>query len=140
MSNPSNPSEQSPVVTFTCVNKTCVKYNRQFTADQMGYKKNGEMSNKCKQHFDLQSKIESTREPRERDYSAYEHTLERRLMKKEYRQENSDKCCEYSRTYRAKMLSNEQTAKEYRQKAAESLRKYRASQKEKEHNNETSGD
>ncbi len=51
--------EQTPVAMFTCVNKTCTKYNRQFTADQMGYKKNGDMSNKCKQHFDLQSKIES---------------------------------------------------------------------------------
>ncbi len=45
----SNPSEQSPVVTFTCV-----KYNRQFTADQMGYKKNGEMSISI---YNLKSKV-----------------------------------------------------------------------------------
>ncbi len=83
--------EQSQVATFTCVNKTCAKYNRQFTADQMGYKKNGEMSNKCKQHFDLQSKIESKREPRERDYSAYDSTPARQLSKSKFYEAHPEK-------------------------------------------------
>ena len=122
------PLESDSTQMYSCINNTCVKNQCKFTADKMGYRKNGEMSNKCKHHFDLQTAVEAKRPERERDYSTADPI--KLASKKVYRDAHPGKSTEYSRTYRAKKLTNVDTAVEFRANEAKKQREYQQKKKE----------
>jgi len=90
---PAQPSAQI----YTCTDKSCTKAGKTFTLAEMGVRKTGEVSNKCKHHFDLQAAAEARRAPRP-DH-VHIRTPEERAA---YAMTNPTKSAEYSARFREK--------------------------------------
>jgi hypothetical protein len=100
----SAPEPTATPILYPCTDRACKAHGKLHPADQMGIKSNGQLSTRCKYHFDLQTAAEANRPQRTRSSAEYnrEYRKKQAELGDEFKEKERERLKLYMREKRAK--------------------------------------